>query len=221
MIYDMIAQSLAYRTEKIMKINRSIASGKRVNSPADDPLAMTRILDHRASLASMDQYAENIDQGISWLRITESSLYEGNKLLARTKELVLSQVSATATDETRQATAEEVDEIFAHMIQLGNTRLGDRYIFSGFKTDTAPFLSPSDYTYRGDTGAIQTEIARNRKAAINLNGAEVFTGGPVNIFGTLDNVVTHLRANDISGLQGDIDASTRRPIGHPWRLHRG
>jgi len=46
MIYDMITQSLSHRTERILKIQRSISSGKRVNEPSDDPLAMTQILDH-------------------------------------------------------------------------------------------------------------------------------------------------------------------------------
>lgn len=206
MIYDMIGKSLSQRTERIMKIQQSISSGKRVNEPSDDPLAMTRILDYRTSLASVDQYTENIDQGTSWLRMTESSLYVVNQLLGRTKELVLAQTTATATDETRQVAADEAEQIFEQAIQLANARLGDRYIFAGFKTDTSPFLSTSDYIYQGDTGSIQIGTARNQKVTINMNGAEVFTGGPVNVFETFDNVVTHLRNNDVSGLQGDIDA---------------
>ena len=204
MIYDIIGKSISQRMGRILKTQRSISTGKRVNEPADDPLAMTRILDFRASLASMEQYAENIDQGTSWLRTTESSLDDTNQLLGRVKELVLSQTTGTATPETRETTANEVEQIFERMIQLANTRLGGRYVFSGFKTDTAPFLSISDYTYRGDTGSIEVEIARNQKATINLNGSEVFTGGPVNVFQTLEDVVDHLRTNDVSGLEGDI-----------------
>jgi flagellar hook-associated protein 3 FlgL len=206
MIFNLVTQSLSRQGERMFKLQRSISSGKRVNEPSDDPLGMTRILDFRSSLASMDQYEKNIDHGLSWERQTESSLYDVNQELSRTKELVLSQVTGTATDETRQATAEEVSVIFEHVIQLANTRFGEHYIFSGFKTDTAAFVSTSDYTYRGDTGAIQTEIARNQKVTINLTGTEVFTGGPVNILQTLDNVVTDLRNNDVSGLQADIDA---------------
>jgi flagellar hook-associated protein 3 FlgL len=154
----------------------------------------------------MDQYTNNIDQGISWLKSMESSLYEANEQLARAKELVLSQVTGTATDETREATAEEVKAIFEHMIYLANTRLGERHVFSGFRTDTAPFLSTSDYTYQGDTGTIETEIARGEKVSINLTGSEVFTGGPVNIFETFDDIVTHLQNDDVAGLQADLDA---------------
>lgn len=205
MIFNLVNQSLSRQGERIYKLQRSISSGKRVNEPADDPLAMARILDFRSSLSSMDQCEKNINHGLSWARSVESSLYGTNEQLSRTKELVLSQVTGTATDETRQATAEEVSVIFEHVIQLANTRLGDHYIFSGFKTDTAPFASTSDYTYRGDTGAIQTEIARNQKMTINLTGEDVFTGGPVNILQTLDNVVTDLQNNDISSLQADID----------------
>jgi len=206
MIFNLVTQSLSRQGERIFKLQRSISSGKRVNEPSDDPLAMTRILGFRSSLSSMDQYQKNIDQGLFWEWQTESSLYDVNQELSRTKELVLSQVTGTVTDETRQATAEEVSVIFEHVIQLANTRLGERYIFSGFKTDTTPFASTSDYTYRGDTGAIQTEIARNQKVTINLTGVEVFTGGPVNILQTLDDVVTHLRSGDVSGLESDIDA---------------
>ena len=79
MMYDGILQGLSHRTERIMKIHKSISSGKRVNELSDDPLAMTQILDYRTSLAAMDQYAKNIDHGTSWLRMTESSLYEANQ----------------------------------------------------------------------------------------------------------------------------------------------
>jgi len=206
MVYDMITQSLAHRAEGIMKTQKSISTGKRVNKPSDDPVAMAQILDCRTHLASMDQYAKNMDRGITWLKASESSLYEANELLARTKELVLSQVTGTATTETRHATAEEVTHIFEQLIALANTQVGDNFIFSGFKTDTSPFLSTSDYTYQGDTGAIQIETARSQKVTINLNGSEVFTGGPVNIFQTLDDVVTHLQNDDTSGLQTDLDA---------------
>jgi flagellar hook-associated protein 3 FlgL len=206
MIYDGIAQNLSRKAGRVMKAHTSISSGKRINDPSDDPLAMTRILNYRTKLASIDQYTENIDQGTSWLKATESSIYEVNKQLSRTKELVLSQVSGPASGASRQATAEEVTEIFEHLIQLANARLGERFLFSGFKTDTAPFLSTLDYTYQGDTGTIQIEIAQNQKASINLNGAEIFTSGPVNIFQTLDDIVTDLNNDDVSGLQGDIDA---------------
>ena len=110
MVYDMITQSLAHRAEGLMKTQKSISTGKRVNEPSDDPLAMAQILDCRTHLASMDQYAKNMDRGITWLKASESGLYEANELLARIKELVLSQVTGTATDETRHATAEEVAE---------------------------------------------------------------------------------------------------------------
>ncbi|MBW2056219.1 MAG: flagellar hook-associated protein FlgL [Deltaproteobacteria bacterium] len=204
MAYNLIGKGLSQRAERIMRVHESISSGKRVNDLSDDPLALTRILDHRRSLASLDQYTENIDQATSWLKATESSLYDVNKLLARTKELVLGQTTGTATDETRQAVAEEVDRIFEHAIQLADLRLGDRYVFSGFKTDTLPFSSTSDYTYQGDTGSIQVEIARDQKVTINLNGAEVFTSGSINVFSVFDNVVTHLGSNDVSGLQADL-----------------
>jgi flagellar hook-associated protein 3 FlgL len=213
MIYDLIGKSLAQRSERLLKVQRSISSGKRINEPADDPLAMTRILDYRANLASVDQYTKNIDRGASSLKTTETSLSEVVQLLGRTKELVLSQTTGTATDATRQATAKEVLGIFEQVIQLANTRMGDRYLFSGFKTDTAPFLSTADYTYQGDTGSIQVEIARNQKTTINLHGSEVFTGGPVNVLQTLDNVVTELTNNDVSGLQADI-ASLDTSIAH-------
>jgi len=206
MIYDSIAQTLSQSVERIMKANRSISSGKRVNEPADDPLAMTRILKYRTKLASIDQYMENIEQGISWLMATESSLYEVNQQLARAKEVVLSQVTGTANDESREAAAEEATEIFEHVLQLADTELAGRYVFSGFKTDTAPFLSTLDYTYQGDTGSIQIEVARNQRVTINLNGSDIFTGGPVNIFQTLDDVATDLRNDDITGLQADLGA---------------
>jgi len=105
-------------TDNLFKVQNSynelmekMASQKTINRPSDDPLGMSRILTYRKSQASAKQYSENIDSSKAWITMTESKLTGANDLLVRAKEIALSQTTATASAETREIAAVEVQQL--------------------------------------------------------------------------------------------------------------
>ena len=58
----------------ILKAQERLASQKRINKISDDPIGMGRVLGHRSNIAAIEQYEENIDQGISQLEFNEITL---------------------------------------------------------------------------------------------------------------------------------------------------
>ena len=94
----------------------------------------------------IDQYDRNISQAQSGLEAGESTLSDIGELLNRAKELALSQATGTASPETRKNVAGEVRQIRDQLIQLANTKQGDRYMFGGRKTDAPPYdpLNPAE-----------------------------------------------------------------------------
>lgn len=210
---DTITSNLFKKTEQIFKTQNTVSSGKRINKPSDDPVGIGHVMDYRKTLSSIDQYNRNIAHGESQLNLTESTLGNVEKLIIRAKEVALSQATATANQETRQISAEEVKNIYDEILQMANTRLGNSYIFAGHKTDTVPFsrdLDPDNPDfYRGDSGEHCIIVGENVDIKINVNGDEVFTGeglsDGVNIFNILNNLKIGLESNDTDAISDQID----------------
>ena len=141
MKFNMMVNNLFDVQNKHNKLMEQMATQKRINRPSDDPLGMSRILDFRKVKASIGQYRQNIDHCKGWLSITESKLSCADELLGNARQLAIAQATATATAETRKIVAGSVQGIIDGMLALANSKYGDRYIFSGSKTDVQPFSS--------------------------------------------------------------------------------
>ncbi|MEA1900169.1 MAG: flagellar hook-associated protein FlgL [Thermodesulfobacteriota bacterium] len=169
---DTVTGNLFKNIDQFLKTQNILSSGKRINKPSDDPIGMGKVLDYRKTICAIDQYDRNIAHGESWLDLTDSTLNAVGDSLIRAKELALSQANATANADTMKAVAEEVKNIYDHLLQLANTKLENSYIFAGHKTDTPPFSRDDDYiaSYNGD--AEVTEITCNDAADL---GGKYFT----------------------------------------------
>lgn len=162
------------RTE-MSTLQNQAATQKRINKPSDDPLAATRVLAARTDENSYKQYLQNIVQAKSFIEYSEQALGELNEALVRAKELAIGQASdAGASDETRRITAEEISQIYQQSVQVGNRKLGDRYIFAGQQTLTQPFDSSGNYS--GDAGDIKIQIHKDAVVGMNMAGSKVFLG---------------------------------------------
>lgn len=161
--------------EKMMKNQEQAVSGKRVNRASDDPVANMRAVGLRAQESRDDQIGQNLELAVSLVNITDSSLSELSDLLVRAKELAV-QMSSTSNnnDDARAAVAKEIEQLKLRAIQIGNARLGDRYIFGGYTTTKPPFDEHGNYY--GDDGVAQMEIDRGQRLSVNMPGIMPFFG---------------------------------------------
>jgi len=143
MKYDLLNNSIYNTQSQYGEIMEKMASQKQVNKPSDDPLGMGKILDYRTVKAQISSYKANIDSSKSWLSATESNLTNVNDILTKVKELAVAQASATATASTRQIAADSLQPLIDQMRSLANSKFGNRYLFSGTRTDTEPFAATS------------------------------------------------------------------------------
>lgn len=116
-----------------------LVSQKRVNRASDDPIAATKIIEIRQSMAANEQYQTNMNNCESWISSTESKLSSAYDLLIKANELALGQTTGTANATTRKITAENIQGLIDEMTSLANSMSGDRYLFSGSRNGTAPF----------------------------------------------------------------------------------
>jgi flagellar hook-associated protein 3 FlgL len=164
------------------KTNQQISSGKRVLSPADDPVAATAILMLNQELARTSQFSKNIDTANNNLTLEDTTLQSVVSLVQRLKELAVSAGnSAVLSKSDYKAIAAEVDSRLEELMNLQNTRnASGQYIFAGFQSETQPFLSNGggNYSYQGDEGQLRIQASTSVTVAVSDSGKKVFMDIP-------------------------------------------
>jgi len=164
------------------KTNQQISSGKRVLSPADDPVAATAILMLNQELARTSQFGKNIDTANNNLTLEDTTLQSVVSLIQRLKELAVSAGnSAVLSKSDYKAIAAEVDSRLEELMNLQNTRnASGQYIFAGFQSETQPFLSNGggNYSYQGDEGQLRIQASTSVTIAVSDSGKKVFMDIP-------------------------------------------
>jgi flagellar hook-associated protein 3 FlgL len=194
----------------LAKYQHQLASGKRVSRPSDDPVAIVHSLRLRSDLGDIEQFAKNVDHALSWLNLTDTALSQAGDILQRARELAVYGANGTLPQESRNALAEEVRQLFDQLVQVGNTTYAGQYIFAGTETKTAPFKP--DGTFIGNAGAKETEIGTNQKLQYNLTGDAVFK--QPDAFQALTDLITHLETGATDQISSADIAAIDQAIDH-------
>jgi flagellar hook-associated protein 3 FlgL len=170
-----------------------LSSGKKINKPSDDVYGMMEAMGYKVTINEIDQYKKNIDDADSQLGLTDSVMSSVATIVARARELAVQTSSGTQTAEDRAVASEEIANLRDEALRLSQTKLRDRYIFSGYKTDTAPF--DAGFNYQGDANEINVLVDRDSTIAVNVAGDEAFSVGGTTFMETLDDLDYALKNN--------------------------
>lgn len=153
-----------------------IASGKRILTPADDPVAAAAALDVSQAQAVNTQFAANRDTAKNALQLQESTLTRYTDLLQNVRALSVEAGNGTLDDSQRKFLASELSGTFDDLVGVANTRdSAGNYIFSGFKTTVQPFVSgAAGVGYAGDQGQRLLQVSSARQLSLNDSGDAVF-----------------------------------------------
>jgi flagellar hook-associated protein 3 FlgL len=175
-------RNLSNNMEKLDRYNTQLGTGKRVRRPSDDPAVTSLQMRLRSELRRMEQYSENTVAGKTWLENTDDALAEVGTVVHRLRDLAVQGGNGALAQESRDALAVEVDQLIDHLIHVGNSKVGGRYIFSGTRTMVAPLEKVygadgrvSGVQYKGDDGSIEYEISSNVTVGINVRASDVLT----------------------------------------------
>jgi len=157
-----------------------IARGTRLTSPADDPVAATRVQSLTRQIEAASQYARNSDAASNRLMAEEQALADLGSALDRVRELVLQANNATIDDDSRAMIRTEVAGRVQEMLDIANRRDAQgEYLFAGLATATRPFeRSAAGVTYRGDQGQRQQAVSATQRVADGDSGYAVFQQAP-------------------------------------------
>lgn len=195
--------------ERLLRLQNQVSSGRRVLNASDDPVSTHRILEMRGELSRIDPAQRKSQYVVSWLSLTESSLGRMEDIIARAKELAISQSSATATAQTRQSTGQEVKQLFDEILMIANTRMGDRYVFGGTQTLRAPVSRDEQYrvTFHGNQEGIEVGVGNQRTVRMNVSAVEALERS--GLLDTMRGLIEGLEGNDPEAIRSALNGLDR------------
>jgi len=178
--------SLNKALERQTKLQEQMADGKAIHRPSDDPIKTIRSLRFNTNLVMNEQYTQNVKDARSWMESTDGVMSDISSVLIRVKELTIKAGGANE-DTSYKSIAAEIDGIINHLVQIGNSKIGDRSLFAGQMDKTEPLKRITDpvygdmVVYNGDNNRIsmplQMGTINSDLDSVNLTGSEVF--GPI------------------------------------------
>lgn len=161
------------------QLQQEVATGRRINKPSDDPAAALRILPLRNDLKNLEQLSGNVSLARETLDTSTASLEDASALMQRVRELTTQAANGTMSDSDRQSIGAEVDQLLNQLVSIGNSRRGDRYLFGGTATGSAPFDLIEDeggtrVVYRGNRESLQVDVAPGVSTGLNVPGDAIF-----------------------------------------------
>jgi flagellar hook-associated protein 3 FlgL len=213
MVHRSVLSDLNILSDKLAKTQQRAASGKQITRPSDDPYNAARAMGLRSALSANDAYKGNIEDAEDWQNTTEAALDSVTQYVHRANDLLLEGSTDTADQTSRNALADEIDQIVQGVKETANAQYGDKYVFSGTATATPPYAQGADDTYKGDQGGLNPaipgvlrEIGPGVTMSINSVGQEILGDGQAagdgKLLDTLRTISDHLRSGDGPSLRG-------------------
>jgi flagellar hook-associated protein 3 FlgL len=160
----------------LSRTQTQIASGKRVQTPADDPVAAVHIMELQRALAESEQFGRNADMANNRLTLEEQSLADANTLITRVREMTVQGNNGSVDPASRRMLATEVRSRLKELVDIANRRdANGEYLFSGYATLTQPFAQTgAAIAYFGDQGNRVLQIGADQRVVDGHSGSAAF-----------------------------------------------
>lgn len=199
-------------SDRMSTLRIQAATGKRLNRASDDPTAISPVLSSRTQILSSERYILTMSSGLDKTENTDGHLENAEELMQRVKEITISGINGSLSDADMQTFADEISLLKDQLLATANAQVNGKYLFSGYETDTIPFVenpaydpltydptiydpvtNPPPVLYMGDAGKLNLEIGPNEQAEVAVDGGRLFLGledtNDDGVFDSSDNVV--------------------------------
>jgi flagellar hook-associated protein 3 FlgL len=204
-IQDNILRQIQQLGVQSSKLQTQVATGQRILQASDDPAATARVLNQQSELRRVDQFDQNATRALEISQATFAGLRDVKKISDRAGELATLGRSPTSPDALLAYSA-EVNQLIEQLLQVGNTRLGNDYIFAGTAVDAPAFSATRDVngnvtavTYDGN--ADQASIPLSEVASVSPSSTPATNQAIRDLVNQLVALRDALATNDSAGIQ--------------------
>lgn len=176
-LFDVGSGRITQQQGDLVHLQNQLSTGKRVVTPADDPVAAARALEVSQASAQVAMNQDAQGDANDTLSMLDSKLGAIGDIMTYIRERAIQAGTATLNQSDRNSIAADIQAQFENLMSIGNTTdANGEYIFAGFKGDTQPFTGNSiaGVTYAGDQGQRTVHVSATRNIPVSLSGDEVF-----------------------------------------------
>lgn len=208
MLSNNMLRNLSSSYSKMGVLQEQLNTGKKISRPSQDPVVAIKGIGYRTNLSKIEQYERNLGEANNWLDTTDDALDKVGSALHRVRELIIDAANDTKTSDDRTKIAKEIEQIKLQLLDLGNTKVGDKYVFSGTKTLTPLYDANGTLPdYNADGFLIATGSMEEVKIEIN-DGVELkVNSNGINAFSDIDDTMEQLHMLLTTGGSGDTISS--------------
>lgn len=214
MLTNNMLSNLSSSYEKMSKLQEQVSSQKKFSKPSDNPVAAMMGMGYRTNLNQIGQYQSNIAEATNWIDSTDDAITEAVSAMQRIRELSVQGSNGTYEGEQLKTITEEIKQLKEHLVTLGDTQIGGKYIFNGQDTNVRPssVKDANGNTVYG-TGDINLEVFSGISLKINTDGSKIF-GDALAAGGSIDQTIDALEnGGDVSGTLEGLDATINTFLG--------
>ncbi|MDR6236058.1 flagellar hook-associated protein FlgL [Pseudomonas oryzihabitans] len=161
----------------VSRTQEQISTGKKILTPADDPVASVKLLQLSQEESLNGQYNTGMTAAKNSLNTEEAMLTSVETVLTRIREIAVQAGNGALDPTDRASLAKEVGQREDELMNLLNSKdASGKYLFSGSMGDTQPYVRNADgtYSYKGDEGQRNVQIASSTFVSISDSGKDAF-----------------------------------------------
>ena len=162
--------------DNMTQTQQQISTGRRMLTPADDPVAAALALQVTQAAGTNTQYIANIGTAQNATALSEGALQSVKDLLTSVQTTTVQAGSSTLSNSDRATLANTLKDSLTQLVSLANsTDAVGNYLFSGFKGATQPFVQTSTgVQYNGNDGQRLVQVSSSQQLGTTDSGANIF-----------------------------------------------
>ena len=209
------------------QLNTMMSTGKKITRPSDDPVIAIRALRLRSNVTQLSQYYEkNAKDAESWLQVTADALSTITDVLTDCVKQATKGANKDLTLDDLETIITQMDALSQEYYSTGNVDYAGRYVFTGYRTDTAltyDKTTTDSYTDINDEFGAGSIVESNRVVGkYKLENAQILDSS---VSATLENEIVErtvgrlrLSYDNLDYIEGDGKAAVlkyREVLGQP------
>lgn len=203
----MLLNTLRSTQVSLFGVQNQLATGLRIQTPSDDPLNASYILQLERRLDSINSVGNSLRSANAALTEGESAAQDASDLVQQAKNIALQMVGDTSTPDERRSTATVIDSLLSQLVSVANRKHLDTPLFGGRGGLDQAFAQQSGgVLYQGDNGQLSTTADTDLSQDwFTISGEQFFNAASASVrgFNDLDPALdTSTRLSDLRGATG-------------------
>ncbi len=196
MYYKNIDVANSQLNKALFDVNKQIASGHNIQYAHEDAEIFSKTLRLDDEVATLTQVRDSSQAAYKFSTQTDSTIGEMELILRSFRTTLLAAANETNAEGSYFAFAAELEGMKTNLINLANTSIDGKFIFSGTNTGVKPINDNGEYM--GNNGDMSAFFGNDVQQKYNISGQELFFGEEG---GVPREVSTNIKLNNLSTSQ--------------------